>query len=297
MRLAPLPIAALLACLTPGLGSAQECVTCWSERCEEQKSHQEPCPGVLERHERAEAEARKSAAHRASKPAAVKPTTSQQAAQTPAPNRTPAAPASPTCPAGMAWLGSGAFKLGQDGEAARVGPYCLDVTEVTVGAYGECVADGKCAKVKGGERADHPVVNVDWHEATAYCGWAGKRLPTEEEWEWAARGGERGTNYPWGNEAPGRQLCWFRTGDDRSAPGFGSTCPVGSFPAGNSPAGIMDLAGNVWEWTSSTADERRVSRGGGWFDDYPGSVSAANRYRSSPGSRGYGLGFRCARTP
>ena len=255
MRLEPLPLAALLACLTP-------------------------------------------AAYRASQPAAVNPATSQQAAQTPAPKHTPAAPASPACPAGMAGLGSGAFILGQDGEAARVWPYCLDVTEVTVGAYGECVADGKCAKVNGGERADHPVVNVDWHEATAYCGWAGKRLPTEEEWEWAARGGPAGTTYPWGNEAPGRQLCWNGEGNDLGKGNRKGTCPVGSYPSGNSPQGVKDLAGNVWEWTSSTYDtSMRVFRGGSWFNDASPNVAAAFRNWFTPGYRNAFLGFRCARTP
>ncbi len=122
----------------------------------------------------------------------------------------------------------------------------------------------------GATRSNHPINCVDWNQANAYCTSVGKRLPTEEDWEYAARG-TAGNEYPWGNTpAPSNQLCWNGTGNDLGQGNRRSTCPVGSYPAGNTPLG---LAGNVWEWTSSgySADysaardtASRVFRGGGW---------------------------------
>src|SRR5512145_827454 len=104
------------------------------------------------------------------------------------------------CPKGTAAIPGGAWALEETNAPVKVEPYCLEVHEVRAGAYARCVEAGRCsAPGTGGfctygdaERTDHPVNCVDWEQATAYCAWAGRRLPTEEEWEWAARGAERG---------------------------------------------------------------------------------------------------------
>ena len=174
----------------------------------------------------------------------------------------------------------------------------LDVTEVTVDAYRSCVDAGTCGAPAPGEncnwgladRGNHPVNCVDWHQAAAYCRWTHKRLPTEEEWEVAARGVE-GREFPWGNEPPNRQLCWAPTSG-------GHTCPVGSFPAGNNPEGVKDLAGNVWEWTSSTyapSNSSRVTRGASWDNGHASYVLASYRGRYPVEYHDANLGFRCAR--
>jgi formylglycine-generating enzyme required for sulfatase activity len=202
---------------------------------------------------------------------------------------------------GMVSLPGGTFQMGERGDLVTVRPFSLDATEVTVDAYRRC---DKCSAPGTGQgcnwgvpgRGSHPVNCVDWDQATAFCATQKKRLPTEEEWEWAARGTTRGTAYPWGNDAPGRQLCWDGVGSDLGKASRSSTCPVGSYASGNSPEGIKDLAGNVWEWTSSPLNARaRVNRGGSWRDGNPAGVSAARRDGYDPSNRYGDLGFRCAR--
>jgi formylglycine-generating enzyme required for sulfatase activity len=211
-----------------------------------------------------------------------------------------------------------------------VDPFLLDVTEVTAAAYGACVAAGRCRSAETVEwdaitradratysqycnrqradRADHPANCVDWGQAAAYCAWAGKRLPSEAEWEWAARDGERGTRYPWGSAPPGERACWNGEGSDAVAGRRAGTCPVGSHPAGDSPAGAKDLAGNVWEWTSGDAvvlaDGRgrggvpvKVAHGGGWASADPHELTASVRLLDLRRVRRSDLGFRCARSP
>ena len=132
--------------------------------------------------------------------------------------------------------------------------YWIDRTEVTKAQYQQCVAARKCrAPSCVGTRVDeHPVVCVSWQDAADYCAWAGKRLPTEAEWEKAARGTD-GRKYPWGNEAPdcGRLNFFFR-----SKPCVESTSAVGAFPSGASPYGALDMAGNVSEWVADWYDEK-----------------------------------------
>jgi formylglycine-generating enzyme required for sulfatase activity len=214
------------------------------------------------------------------------------------------------CPEGMVALSGGSFRMGERHDEVSVASYCMDRSEVTVDRYGACVKAGRCSDQHLGEfssdgssfsaqpecnygkggRGNHPVNCVDWAQSATFCNAYGLRLPSEEEWEWAARGGARGTTYPWGNSEPDFQLCW--SGISKR----GGTCAVGSAPAGDSPLGIHDLAGNVWEWTLIKYNPNtRVYRGGSWFDGDPASVRAAFRYGSAPAYRSFYQGFRCAR--
>ena len=152
---------------------------------------------------------------------------------------------------------------------------------------------------------NRPVVYVTWYEAAAYCAWAGCRLAAEAEWEFAARG-SGGRKYPWGDEQPTPQLANYRETEASAA------TPVGLFPLGATPEGILDLAGNVWEWVadwyvkgyygSSPSEnpkvpetgEFRVVRGGSWNGDSR-YLRAASRDRFLPDDRRDYTGFRCAR--
>jgi len=135
-------------------------------------------------------------------------------------------------------------------------------------------------------KPNHPVVQVSWEDAAAYAQWAGKRLPTEQEWEKASRGTD-GREYPWGDQEPTVDLCNFGMNVKH-------TTSVGKYsPQGDSPYGCVDMAGNVWEWTASNYDkERKALRGGSW-GDVATDVRAANRSGGSPDYRGVGYGFRC----
>jgi len=193
-----------------------------------------------------------------------------------------------------------------------VEPFQIDPTEVTVAEYGACVNAKKC-RAPGvtspsdtdatfcnwgqPDRANHPVNCVSWEDAKSYCGWAGKRLPTEGEWEYAARGNE-GRTEPWGSKPAPYALCWGQLES--------GTCEVASFPEGDSPLGVKDLGGNVAEWTAtqfsrSLADppiackpgEWCVYRGRSWTYAYPGG--ATERWQQRSTHRSDRIGFRCAR--
>lgn len=239
-----------------------------------------------------------------------------------APAPSPAAAPAPTAASGrgprMVRIPAGTFQMGSnDGESdekpvhrVQVSAFEMDVTEVTVAQYRACVNAGSCqaptdvgstCNYRKSDRDQHPMNCVDWNEAQAFCSWAGKRLPTEEEWEYAARGSD-GRKYPWGNDAPSPRLLNMRIrGNDRWA----ATAPVGSFSKGKSPFGLLDMAGNVWEWTftrycnsyssSARCTSARVDRGGSWGSDSPSGVRAADRNRNDPAYRDGDLGFRCAR--
>lgn len=150
-----------------------------------------------------------------------------------------------------------------------------------------------------------PVVGVSWHDADAYCRWVGKRLPTEAEWEKAARGAD-GRRFPWGNASVEKSKAQYNS--DSPA----GTVSVGSFPDGASPYGVHDMAGNVWEWVSDWYDKSyyqrapiynpkgpdtgqlRVLRGGSW-NDGPRNLRSSNRSSLDPENRSLNLGFRCVR--
>jgi formylglycine-generating enzyme required for sulfatase activity len=161
--------------------------------------------------------------------------------------------------------------------------------------------DGKWIADRGFER--HPVVEVSWPGARDYCAWRGRRLPSESEWEKAARG-EDGRRYPWGNEAPNKARA-------RYAAGWNETAPVDAHRRGASPYGVLDMAGNTWEWVSSAyraypyradgredlnADVVRATRGGG-HDSPALEITTTQRGRTlsrAPRIGHHNIGFRCA---
>jgi formylglycine-generating enzyme required for sulfatase activity len=196
----------------------------------------------------------------------------------------------------MVRVPAGLFLYGNDKRRVDVHEFWIDKALVTNAEYARFVAatghkppSHWRGKVPLQELAEHPVIQVSWHDAVAYGEWAGKRLPTEEEWEKAARGTD-GRIYPWGDEPPDEGRCNF-------GGNVGSTTPVGRYsPQGDSPYGCSDMAGNVWEWTASDYDAgRKVLRGGSW-DNEPLHVRAAYRIANTPGSRGNVMGFRCVRS-
>jgi formylglycine-generating enzyme required for sulfatase activity len=249
----------------------------------------------------------------------------------------------------MAAIPAGRFVVGATKKEGVVRSFCLDITEVTLDDYAKCVGDAKCTEpvhtdpnpdghwgiqtdaqsdVAGAcnwhhraERGRHPVNCLDFEQATTYCRAIGRRLPTDDEWEWAARGGERGSRYPWGDSSPSASLVnacgrecttamqklgynWptpIYDGDD----GFAMTAPVGSFPKGANPWGVLDLVGNVAEWTASTSEWKEASgpvktagaRGGTWMALEVPDLDIARPGAAPQTHRFSNLGFRCAATP
>jgi len=218
----------------------------------------------------------------------------------------------------MVRIPAGEFTMGSDKNDSEkpihqvyLDEYWMDKYETTNAQYAACVNAGKCTpphEIKsytrdsyyGNAKYDNfPVIYVDWSQAKSYCEFAGKRLPTEAEWEKAARGTD-GRTYPWGNTNPWDKLLNQNVGD---------TTEVDSYPSGASPYGVMDMAGNVSEWTSSDykpypykagdgreellSNNDKVLRGGSWHSiDY--YTRAAYRNGNTPTLSDFVLGFRCA---
>jgi formylglycine-generating enzyme required for sulfatase activity len=243
--------------------------------------------------------------------------------------------AAPEAPEGMVLIPAGPFTMGSDkidteGRAQEFGAmkpwfmdehpshvvnlpsYFMDVTEVTNAAYalylegtGAPVPKGWSRNILAPENRMKPVTGVNWFESDAYCRWLGKRLPTEAEWEKAARGTDA-REFPWGNTFDANK---GNTGATR----LGAVTPVGQFPEGKSPYGLLDMAGNVWEWTDSwyqpypgtdyTSKDfgktYKVIRGGGWggvghytLDHF---YRSAYRFYIDPSIGFNDAGFRCAK--
>jgi serine/threonine-protein kinase len=185
--------------------------------------------------------------------------------------------------------------------------FAIDRTEVTRAAYAACVAAKRCKRPPGdaGSDADArlPVTNVSWADAQAYCKFAGGRLPTEAEWEKAARGPD-GREYPWGDTLTCAHANWGNFDGEGPCAGQnpGRPVAVGGYPTGASVYGALDLAGNVWEWVADKYEDdptlpgRRVVRGGSCCSYFVGP-RAANRNAWAPEHRDADLGFRCAGAP
>ena len=280
------------------------------------------------------------------------------------PNQPP--PDLPTTPAGMVPVPAGEFQMGcapseyvdcTAVEFARESPlhtvyldgYFIDIHEVTNSQYAQCVAAGVCTEPSSHTNTsgtivyddlhyndpqydNYPVTFVTWTDADNYCTWVGKSLPTEAQWEKAARGSSDTRIWPWGNTYPTCALLNFwnhSTPNGEAMCGINlngtATAAVGSYPAGVSPYGVMDMAGNVWEWVADPAvwdyysyyepgawpvnpfptvqdgvtgadSENRVTRGGGWNENYLG-VRLSRRSETPMVSSGNNLGFRCVVNP
>ncbi len=193
----------------------------------------------------------------------------------------------------MVRVPAGEFLYGDKKEKKTLPKFWIDKTPVTNAEYARFVADTKHeppghwqGKTPPKDIAAHPVVYVSWDDANAYAQWAGKRLPTEEEWEKAARGID-GRKYPWGEESPTAELCNFGENE-------GGATPVGKYsPQGDSPYGCVDMSGNVWEWTATDYDQStKVLRGSSWSSSGE-AVRAASRGHDLPDFRYVTIGFRC----
>jgi Sulfatase-modifying factor enzyme 1 len=220
----------------------------------------------------------------------------------------------PTCglgqqliPGGPIWIGSEPQEHYASDESPRfrteLAPYCLDETEVTVAAYRKCVESGACSKPRDrqyhcnfryADREAHPINCVTWKQAAEYCAAQRQRLPSEAEWEFAARGGERYQEYSWGDQPPDGRTCWKRP----------HSCQVKTFPAG--AFGLFDMTGNVWEWVDDyygpypwppASGASRVYRGGSWSRRFEKWLHTRLRNRESEHFSGSHLGFRCAASP
>jgi formylglycine-generating enzyme required for sulfatase activity len=274
------------------------------------------------------------------------------------------------CPAGMVKIPGGDFYQGSDDNTAlanekpphpvHLDGYCLDETEVTVSAYRKCSDAGRCLVASktndwpgitdaenkmfdplcnaafqppdGGmnSHGEHPINCVTWDQARSFCEWREGRLPTEAEWEFAARG-STGRIYPWGDDPPnstrlnacGKECASWEGANKLNVAmmypeddHWPATAPVKSFPEGKTNFGNYDMVGNVWEWTADwyapyskgmgttprvtnpkgpDSGTERVIRGGAFNASSPAWVRPAFRYYDTPEKKSYGIGFRCAR--
>jgi len=227
---------------------------------------------------------------------------------------------------GIVLIPAGSFQMGSEEggsdekpvHTVQISSFYMDKYEVTNGEYKKCVDAGYCrapyesksptrSSYYGNRTYDnYPVIYVDWTQAKAYCEWKGGRLPTEAEWEYAARGGLSGAKYPWGDAIKGSDANYFDSGDSED----NDTTAVGGYAANG--YGLYDMAGNVWEWVSDWYEENyyksspssnppgpdsgtyRVVRGGSWLHN-AFVIRVSYRYRLDTSYRSSFGGFRCAR--
>jgi serine/threonine-protein kinase len=271
-------------------------------------------------------------------PATVAPTIAPTVTLTPMPTLTPTPIVIVTQVAkkdGMVqvFVPDGSFQMGSQSGDDNERPvhevyllgYWIDQTEVTNAQYRLCVAAGVCSKpldlnsqvsnlYSSSAYAKHPVVFVDWNQAKAYCTWVGRKLPTEAEWEKAARGPD-GFIYPWGNNFDGTVVnycdknCWADWGDKSNDDGYATTSPVGTYVGGASPYGALDMAGNAYEWVSDFSSPysfmyqidpvgpatgtEHILRGGSWGDDIKHLRTSLRSDEPADLRRDF-IGFRCA---
>jgi formylglycine-generating enzyme required for sulfatase activity len=214
----------------------------------------------------------------------------------------------------MAYVPGGEFMMGRDdgdgwerpAHNVTVKPFFIDVYDVTQAEYKKCVDENKCSAPRGWTNgvypegtARQPVTGVTWDAANDYAGWAGKRLPTEEEWEFAARGTD-GRRYPWGND--------WKQGLANANGASGGLAEVGAYK-GESPYGEFDMAGNAWQWTASNmiaypggtlpipeSDKLKVIRGGTYQSNSTQATTTYRRGYPTPGDDDYSImTFRCVK--
>jgi len=221
----------------------------------------------------------------------------------------------------MASMTGGSFDMGSESGGpderpvhyVTLPPFEIMKTEVTMEQYRQCVIDGACSDPDSGRLCNwnvsghgaYPINCVDWYQAAFFCGWAGGRLPSEAEWEYAARSGGRDMTYPWGDDSPTCSLANYSGCEDE-------TWTVCTAAAGNTSQGLCDMAGNALEWVQdwyhddysgapsdgsaweSPPGDHRVLRGGSWFSNAD-NLRSSIRFWGDPSRRDSYLGFRCAR--
>jgi formylglycine-generating enzyme required for sulfatase activity len=233
----------------------------------------------------------------------------------------------------LVWIPGGSVQIGcvngdrkcatweKPTRAAKIDGFWMGKTDVSVAAYEKCVQAGNCTVpnhavdvCNWGRRKDHPINCEDWNQAKQFCEWIGARLPTAEEWEYAAKSGEDRI-HPWGNEKltgkranycdiqcpkallPKNRELWEQNHwiDTHEDDGWASTSPVGAYPQGSTRWGLLDMVGNVWQWTASDYDpQNKEIRGGSWLDE-PSWLRTSARLKHSTSTRHIDIGFRCVR--